>query len=339
MSLRRYRYFLVVAEEGSVQRAAQRLFISQQALSTHIQKLEEEYEVLLFERRPRFRLTPAGEQMVLHCRRLMEVQEMMSADLSELRRSLQEKIVVGASPLRAQVFLPRIWDRLNPLYPNVSIAVKDTSSLDMEEELIRDRIDLFIGVNSSRIAPLQYLPLVAEPLCCVVKRSLLEQYGVTDVDGLIEASKTSFDLKGFLNLAKFPYVLHPRGNRLRLNIDRYFYEAGVVPRVAFEGSNRLIWSMCCRGCGVGFLTPTLLYDSMMSGKYDDDMCIFPVYDEALVSNVDIVYLKNRSLSTAFQTLIQITREVFQTYARAVLGEAGARFPLEGEGAQAQSSWD
>ena len=326
MSLRRYQYFLVVAEEGNVQRAAQRLFISQQALSAHIQRLEEEYGVLLFERRPRFRLTPAGEQMVLHCRRLMEVHERMSADLSELRHCPQEKIVVGASPLRAQIFLPRIWDLLNPLYPNISIAARDVSSLDMEEELIRERIDIFIGVNSSRIASLQYLPLAAEPLCCVAKKSLLNQYGVTAIDGLLEDSKIRFDLKRFLHLAQFPYVFPPQNNRLRLNIDRYFYEAGVVPQVVFEGSNRLIWNMCYRGCGVGFLTPTLLYDSMISGKYNQDMCIFPIYDASLVSNVDAVYLKSRPLSAAFQTLVEITQEVFQAYVRTVLGQNGTLSP-------------
>ena len=52
-------YFLAVAEEESISRAAERVMVSQQDMSNHIRRLEKQYG-LLFERRPRFALTPAG---------------------------------------------------------------------------------------------------------------------------------------------------------------------------------------------------------------------------------------------------------------------------------------
>ena len=60
MNFTSLRYFLEVVAEGSVTKAAQKLYISQQSLSEHIARLESEYGVKLFERTPRLHLTYAG---------------------------------------------------------------------------------------------------------------------------------------------------------------------------------------------------------------------------------------------------------------------------------------
>ena len=59
-----YHYFLVLAEEGSISRAAERLFVTHQCLSKYISNLETEYGVTLFERKPVFTLTYAGKLML-----------------------------------------------------------------------------------------------------------------------------------------------------------------------------------------------------------------------------------------------------------------------------------
>lgn len=60
MPLRTLRYFLTAAEEMNFRRAAERLYITQQSLSAHIQRLERQYDVILFERKPRLMLPPRG---------------------------------------------------------------------------------------------------------------------------------------------------------------------------------------------------------------------------------------------------------------------------------------
>ena len=57
------RYFLVVAEEMSISRAAEKLFVTQQCISSHIKKLEQLYQAELFIRRPTFQLTPEGQAL------------------------------------------------------------------------------------------------------------------------------------------------------------------------------------------------------------------------------------------------------------------------------------
>lgn len=68
-------YFMVCAEELNFTRAAKRLFISQQSLSNHIKKLEEEYGVLLFNRGTHITLTEAGSCLYRNARDLVRLQK------------------------------------------------------------------------------------------------------------------------------------------------------------------------------------------------------------------------------------------------------------------------
>lgn len=64
-----FEYFMVVAEEKSISRAAERLYLSSQNLSNYIKRLESEYGIL-FLRKPQFRLTPAGQALLTALRQI-----------------------------------------------------------------------------------------------------------------------------------------------------------------------------------------------------------------------------------------------------------------------------
>ena len=109
MNIRSIEYFLITAEEMNFTRAAERLYISQQALSSHIKRLEEEYHVQLFARKPSLHLTLEGEQMVFYGKQILDSDKKMLAAFSDISTNCRGTLKVGISRLRSKVFFPDIW--------------------------------------------------------------------------------------------------------------------------------------------------------------------------------------------------------------------------------------
>ena len=128
MNLRSLEYFLAAAEELNFTRAAERLFITQQALSSHIKRLEEEYSVTLFQRKPALHLTLEGEQMVLYARHILDSEAKMRAAFSDISQNCRGALHIGMSRLRAEVFFPMMWNYYHPTHTNISIEVVDGNS-------------------------------------------------------------------------------------------------------------------------------------------------------------------------------------------------------------------
>lgn len=148
MNLKSIEYFLCAVEEMNITRAAERLFISQQALSSHIKRLEEEYGVCLFERRPSFHLTLEGEQMAFYGRQILEAEAKMKAAFSDISENCRATLNVGISRLRGGVFFPLIWKFYHPEHPNISIELTDGNSARLDELLQTGKLDLYIGIDT-----------------------------------------------------------------------------------------------------------------------------------------------------------------------------------------------
>ena len=110
MNFRNLQYFLRAAEEKNITRAAQKLYISQQSLSGHIAKLEEELGVSLFERGGELKLTYAGERLYLLAQRICSLEQEIlreTGEISDRRRgvfscwgaaAMEKRLLCGFSP-------------------------------------------------------------------------------------------------------------------------------------------------------------------------------------------------------------------------------------------------
>ena len=115
-------YFLAVAEEESISRAAERVMVSQQDMSNHIRRLEKQYG-LLFERRPRFALTPAGEAVLEGALDLPGTKVLMKAGsrMDQVFQALERRGLLDRSALVQDCGLPT-----QRVFPDLSRPPEDT---------------------------------------------------------------------------------------------------------------------------------------------------------------------------------------------------------------------
>ncbi len=165
MELRHLRYFVAVAEMGSVTEAAERrLYTSQPSLSRQIRDLESQVGVQLLSRSVRgVELTPAGKAFLDHARLvLMHV----DAAVETARRAAQPErttFAIGFQTGHEMNWLPRAMHLLRDELPTVEVRVSSDYSPDLAEALVRGQLDAaFLRVEPGY--DLEYHVVDREPL-------------------------------------------------------------------------------------------------------------------------------------------------------------------------------
>ena len=170
MELRHLRYFVAVAEEGSLTTAAERrLHTAQPSLSRQIRDLELEVGVTLLERGARgITLTPAGRMFLDHARlALMQVEAAAEA----ARRAAQPAkaaFTVGFLTGHEVVWLPEVLRILREEEPGIELTLASQSSPELAGALMRGKVDVAFLRREAPAPGLAYKFLIREPLVAVL---------------------------------------------------------------------------------------------------------------------------------------------------------------------------
>lgn len=164
MELRQLRYFVAVAEELNISRAAKRIFLTQSALSRQIKALEEELGQCLLEREAHsIRLTPAGVVLVAEARMLLEQAEGLVERVRGAGRG--PRLAVGYAPSLAAGLLSAAVECLAQTHPNVRVELLDRSSAEMLAGLEDGSLDVALTVGEAKARRgLQWTRLLQVPL-------------------------------------------------------------------------------------------------------------------------------------------------------------------------------
>ena len=143
LDLRLIRYFVAVAQEGNVTRAAERLHISQPSLSAAIKQLEAQLGVALLERRGRrISLTPAGELLEQRGRELLEQAVAVTAELRDRGATASGRLRVGMSPTARYGVGPELLAAIAREAPAVMVYSSEDTTGALLEDVARGRLDL-----------------------------------------------------------------------------------------------------------------------------------------------------------------------------------------------------
>jgi DNA-binding transcriptional LysR family regulator len=143
MELRHLRYFIAVAEEGHITRAAERLGIQQPPLSQQIRALERELDVQLLRRKPRgVELTEAGRALLADARAILAHIDHAFATTRRTARGEQGRIAVGfTSSAPFHPFVPRVIRAFRESFPLIALTLEEGGTVELIEDLRHERID------------------------------------------------------------------------------------------------------------------------------------------------------------------------------------------------------
>jgi DNA-binding transcriptional LysR family regulator len=221
MELRHLRYFVAVAESGSLSRAAEKLFIAQPPLSVQIRQLEEALGAALFARHPKgVRLTAAGQALLPEARFLLDRMSRLR-DLS--RAGGGGTLAIGYVPSAASTVVPDLVRRLRRQQPGLQLELREAISSEQVDALVAGQLDVGIARTPTRHPRLVTVRQMPDPFCLALPRA--------QAQGL----DAKVDLRRF---AEEPFVGFTR-HRGPAYFDQSIHlcsQAGFSPRIRYEAS-------------------------------------------------------------------------------------------------------
>lgn len=284
MDLRSIKYFVQIAELGSITRAAAHLGIAQPALSRHVHGLEDELGVQLLVRLPRgVRLTGTGRQFLDHCRKI--IREINHAR-DELRSSSEVpsgKVILGLSPTMGPLLLPAVIERVRRQCPQITLKIVEWFSTQLYDALLTGRVDVAVLTNAPSTRALKITPLISEP---IVVLSPPQSRGTRRFYTLPELSKTPVVTSEAIRHIVEEQISH---SGWRLNV-----EAEID---AIEAIRRLL----LRGIGMSVMPVSTFHDDIKAGR----ISAYPVADANIHRILSLAQQAERKLPAAVEEISQI----------------------------------
>lgn len=287
MDLRGIRYFVQIADCGSITRAAANLGVAQPALSRHVQGIEEELGMQLLVRLPRgVRLTGAGRQFLDHCQRALRELDRAKEELKADSGSARGQVILGVSPTLGPLLVPGVVERVRRQCPQVALKIVEHFSTLLFDGLITGRIDVALLTNPSASRALKLAPLIAEPivvLCALQPKDARRFYT------LAELSKTPV-----LVTEAIRSIVDDQIGRYgaRLSVD---YEVNAV-----EAIGRLL----LRGVGPAVMPVSTFHSEIASGQ----IVAFPIADVSVHRNLMLAHPLERRMTAATDEISQVVTE-------------------------------
>jgi DNA-binding transcriptional LysR family regulator len=257
MELRHLRYFIAVAEEGHITRAAERLGMQQPPLSQRIRALERELDVRLFRRKPRgVELTDAGSTLLAEARAILARMEHAFAVTKRTARGEQGRIAVGfTSSAPFHPFVPRVIRAYRDAFPLVALTLEEGGTIELIDDLRDERIDVaFVRTAIADQEGLMVSRLLQEAMMLALPRAHM----------LAGRTNKAVSLKA---LAEETFIVYRRHNGPGLYdaILSACHAAGFSPRVGQEAP-RIVSTLNLVAAGLGIsLVPESLQSMRMDG--------------------------------------------------------------------------
>jgi len=288
LEVRHLKLVAAVAEEGSITRAADRLHLTQSALSHQLRDAEEQLGVTLFERTTKkMKLTGAGERVLLSARTVLE-------ELNRVERDIEEIPVRGKVRLTTQCYtvyhwLPSCLVRFMKTFTDVDVKVIVEATANPFEALIEDRVDLAIVCSPVRNRRIAYTPLFSDEVVALV------------APGHPLAQKPYLSAEDFVGENFLVYPPKEESTVIR----KLLVPAGLAPRAMLEVTlTEAMIELVKAGLGITALTRWAVVPQLQEGS----LVAVPLTREGLWRDWSVARLKSKSMPAHVQEFLRVLTE-------------------------------
>jgi DNA-binding transcriptional LysR family regulator len=313
MTKRKLIYIKTIIEEGSISKAANKLFLTQPSLSKCVQNIETTLGTKLF-RRTSTGLIPtlAGERYYQVATQILRIYNDFEIEISDINKLKKGRVTIGCTIYLATYILPVIIPMFKQECPNIELYIVERNSTELEKDLSEGKVDFAIMHTSpvykaSKISNINFYPLCKDPFLLVTKQGHpLSKYAVN----VANSNYPKIDLTLFANEH---FILVKRNQRIRQVSELIFQKANINPTIVFTTKSfEIARRLACEGIGVTFVSEQ--YSQIFPGIYKPayysidkkyspywTMCV-AVQKDAYISNAAKFFIKLLSQEFGSNTL-------------------------------------
>lgn len=302
-----------VYQEGSISKAAQKLFVSQPSLSVMIQRIEEEVGVPLFDRTSKpIRLTEAGAEYIKATEEMMHIEKAFDNYLQACQDLQTGTLTIGSNQLLSSLVLPGYIGKFLDQHPNIHLNLVDDNSVVLENLAMAGQLDLVLDNHLMDSSIFEQHILRQEHLLLAVPRNFdcnggLEQYQFSYDDVVQGKHLQSSD--GYAPLKKFaqvPFVTMTKQNDTRQRSDEILREAGIKPKHILE-IDRLVtlYRFVEQGTAASIVSDTLVQYLQSGGE---QVVFYRLKSAYAVRALYLSYKRNRYYSKAMEAFSSLIRD-------------------------------
>lgn len=304
MTLKQMEYIVAIYREGGIHRAAEKLFISQPALSQQLQRVEEEIGTCIFNRSTSpLRPTYAGQHYLDIAEHILYEHQQALIWIDECNHSLHGKLSIGISPARSIQFLPDILPGFRKEYPNIKIEIHEMPMFSFHSMMTSGEIDFALMIAETFASNLTFLPLIRERFFLAVP----PQSRANDIccQSMREQGEIQFEL-----LADEAFILLRQGGHLRKIAQDLFNRKKICPNIILETVNAdLAYALCGAGYGLTFVSEMCAFSSNAN---PNPVC-YSIDHELKPWILGIAYHPEHYMTSAMATFISYTQKKMSSY--------------------------
>lgn len=254
MELQELTYLVTIAEEKSISRAADRLYMAQSSLSQFLQQFEAELGTPIFFRTSRgVKPTEAGNFFLEHARQILQHYHWVQQELWEREELLGGSLTLGISSYRGSYLLPPALKRFYEKYPKIHVNIVEQHSMALEDSLLEGALDLALVALPLKKLKCESRFLRRDEILLVTHQSHpVMQYAVPKESG--DGWWVRLE-----NAAQFEFILSDYDTILGSTSRRLFKEAGLKPLAR----NQAVTAAFAASLGRGGLGLAFTYRSCM----------------------------------------------------------------------------